>query len=1060
MLALGAGWYGSFEGSSRPSPEDLFRSSRLLYPRLSFPQSYESCEPEPEPGLVPGMDCQRSSRPFASEVRAALRAERDALATAEPAAASGADPGYALLRVAVEGRGSPSSRLAEWLEREAIRTPSADRWIDVSAAWYVMATAEDKPALLAKGLAAAEKALGIAPDRAEALFNQALLLEALWATEAARQAWGSYLGAEAPGSPWRQDAERHLEELSGPLVAERWLEVRRELEAEEGPLSPAQVDDAVAEFARPVRDWIEHGLLPAWAAAWLRGEAARAAGMLERAAQLAEALDHRSGEGLPGAEVIALQAAVASGSRPEVERMARSILDLQAGRETYLRGEPETALAALERGLARLDAGSPLAHWVRFFIAASTDLQGHKQLAEEQLLSLSRQIEAKPCPTLSARVDALLGRIRNNTGRPEQAIPGLKRAIRELDAVGDDENGAYAETLLVESFHLLGDVESAWGHFYRALKKVRPLGTPHRELQALNVVASFARRIGDERLSCRYQDAAVAIGPRLGNPAYFADVVLWRSLLRYRQGDATGAAEDLERAEEESRKIQDPKIAARFTAELNLAQGIMLRESSPVLAAEALSSAISYFSDLRLWSRLVLSHEARASARRLLGEREAEQEDLRRALELRESLGGRLADDALRISFAGAVETASDQLLREMLASPLDAHRLLEHVERERALNHPTRRGEQWSTAAEPIAAIQSALPPRSALVEYAILPDRLLTWLVTGTAVDLFETPVTAAELEGLVVTFTATSEEPPGRQASAGRLGELLLGSVLPEVELGGFEALVIVPDDLLFRVPFAALPVPADGTLLVEHCALAMSPSATLFARGARRLHARAVTGQAEQGLVVADSEIDREIWPSVPALPEARREGEAIAERLGGASTLLTDAAATVEALREGVAAATWLHFAGHAVALPARPLESYLLLAPSAERSGRLPAREIAEWDLSRLRAVVLAACGSAASPTEAWPAAVSLARPFLTAGVPIVIGTLRPVTDHESQRFFERFYDHLAGHGSAFRAFHETQVDLLREERAGEKRERGWSNFVLFGGPDLEAGES
>lgn len=1059
-LVLGVGWLGSFEGSFRPAPEVLFRSNRLLYPRLSFPQAYEPCEPESEQGLVPGMDCQRSSRPFASEARAALRVAQDARATTEPGATSGADPRHALLRLAVEGRGGPSSRLVEWLEREAIRTPSADRWIDLSAAWYVVATTEDQPALLAKGLAAAEKALEMEPDRAEAQFNRALLLEALWATEAARQAWESYLGAEAPGSPWRQDAERHLEELSRPLVAERWLEVRRELEAEEGPLSPAQVDDAVGEFARPVRDWIEHGLLPGWAAAWLRGDEIRAAAALERAAQLSETLALRTGEELPRAVVLAVQAALDSRRRRQVELMARSIVDAQEGRETYLRGEPETALVALRRAIAGLDESSPLALWPRFFIAAGTDLQGDKRRAEDQLLALASDIETSSYRTLAARVDALLGRIRNNTGRPEAAIPGLRHAIAELEAVGDDENGAYAETLLAESFHLLGDVESAWEHFYRALKKVRPLGTPHRELQALNVVASFARRIGDERLSCRYQDAAVSIGPRLGNPAYFADVLLWRSLLKYRQGDATGAAEDLERAEEESRKIQDPKIAARFSAELNLAQGIMLRESSPALAAEALSSAISYFSDLRLWSRLVLSHEARASARRLLGEREAEQEDLRRALELRESLGGRLADDAFRISFAGAVETASDQLLREMLASPLDAHRLLEHVERERALNHPTRLGERWSTAAEPIAAIQSALPPHTALVEYAILPDRLLTWLVTGTAVDLFETPVTAAELESLVVAFTTTNGEPPGRQASAERLGELLLGSVVPELLQEGVEALVIVPDDLLFRVPFAALSVPAEGTLLVEHWALGMSPSATLFVRGARRLHALAVAGQEEHGLVVADPEIDREIWPSVPALPEARREGEVIAERLGGASTLLAGAAATVEALREGVGAATWLHFAGHAVALPARPLDSYLLLAPSPGRSGRLPAHELAEWDLSRLRAVVLAACGSAASPTDAWPAAVSVARPFLTAGVPIVIGTLRPVSDQNSRRFFGRFYDHLAGHGSAFRAFHQAQLELLRDAGAGGASEGGWSSFVLFGGPDWAAGPS
>lgn len=1026
----------------------------MLYPRLSIPQAYERCEPEEEPGLVTGFACTRFRGHFGADVRAALRGATNGRAVGETSAEP-LDSRQVLLRLATESQVGRSARLVERLEQEVTQTPSADRWIDLSAAWYVLATSEDKPAHFARGLAAVEKALEIEPNRAGALFNKALILEALWATEAAREVWDGYLAAEEPRSPWRQDAERHLAELSKPVIAERWLVVRRELEGEGGSFSGTEVENVVGQFARPARDWIEQSLLPGWAAAWLRGDRSRAAGALERADQLAEALERRCGEGLPRAEVATVQTVLAAGSARDIERMARSILDTQEGRETYLRGEPETALAPLGRAFVGLDEGSPLAFWARFFAAASTDLQGHKQAAEEQLLALGREIEGRSYRTLAARVEALLGRIRNNTGRPEEAIKGLRSAIEELEAVGDDENGAYAETLLAESFQLLGDPDGAWEHFYRALRKVRPLGTPHRELQALNVVGSFMRQTGEERLSFLYQDAAVAVGPRLCNPAYFADVLLWRSLLRYRSGDAVGAGEDFGLAEEESWKIQDPRIAARFSAELNLAQGLMLRESRPEVAAAALSSAISYFSELRLWSRLVLTYEARASARRLLGDRDAEQQDLRRALDLRESLGGRLADDAFRISFAGTLETASDQLLREMLTGPLDARRLLEHVERERALNHPTRVGGVWTTSPEPIAAIQAALPPRAALVEYTVLDDRLLTWLVSGAGVELFTLPLAAGELDRLVADFTRGDEQPGERQETAERLGAVLLGSVSPRLEREGVEALVIVPDDLLFRIPFAALPLPADDTLLVERYALAMSPSATLFARGASRLHALAASGQAEHALVVADPEVDREIWPSIPGLPEARREGEVIAARMSGTSTLLVGAAATVEALREGVGVTSWLHYAGHSVALPARPLESYLLLAPSTERSGRLPARELAEWDLSRLRAVVLAACGSAASSAEAWPAAVSLARPFLTAGVPIVIGSLRPVTDRDSARFFERFYEHLAGHGSAFRAFHEAQLDLLRKHDAAKEREAAWSSFVLFGGPDL-----
>jgi CHAT domain-containing protein len=149
-----------------------------------------------------------------------------------------------------------------------------------------------------------------------------------------------------------------------------------------------------------------------------------------------------------------------------------------------------------------------------------------------------------------------------------------------------------------------------------------------------------------------------------------------------------------------------------------------------------------------------------------------------------------------------------------------------------------------------------------------------------------------------------------------------------------------------------------------------------------------------------LAIGDPDFDRRRFPGLTALPEARRE----AERIGAShpeSIVLTGASATRERFLELAPRAGVIYIASHAVLDAQRPELSMLALAPAAPGygSGALYAYEIAALDLSGVKLVVLAGCHSAGGPRSRTEGLVSLARAFLAAGVPSVVGAQRQIPD-------------------------------------------------------------
>jgi len=273
------------------------------------------------------------------------------------------------------------------------------------------------------------------------------------------------------------------------------------------------------------------------------------------------------------------------------------------------------------------------------------------------------------------------------------------------------------------------------------------------------------------------------------------------------------------------------------------------------------------------------------------------------------------------------------------------------------------------------------------------------------------------------------------------AGRsLYEKLILPVLPHLE--GISQLIIIPNDDLRPVAFAALKSPRGDDLLDQFAiSYAFSISDILTSR--RLAFSRP---PSDSGLVIMldSSRPSREL----PRLLFAEKEVRSIASTFPAGDLLLAeDTTPAVLAQRAESAAA--LHFAGHSGTAPDYQRQVHHPGSHDA-RHGLWNPPEIQNMRLRECGLVVLSCCGDVLVLSPHGDRGASLTELFLSAGVPRVISAMGEIDDFTCAVLFKHFYRHLkAGLGPA-QALRMAQLhvrDGLRPNPAD------WAAFRLWGEP-------
>ena len=258
------------------------------------------------------------------------------------------------------------------------------------------------------------------------------------------------------------------------------------------------------------------------------------------------------------------------------------------------------------------------------------------------------------------------------------------------------------------------------------------------------------------------------------------------------------------------------------------------------------------------------------------------------------------------------------------------------------------------------------------------------------------------------------------------------------------------MIVPDGDLHRLPFATLRNRRTGRFLVEERAVALSPSAAFFVLAAERLKQQQQSPTRSALLVGASTAAERKDR-SIAALPGADAEVMQAASFYADRS-VLTGIAATKQRFLHMAPDYDVVHFGGHALVNADYPLLSQLVFS-SDPKSDRIPlfAYEIARIRFTRTRLVILAACSTASGTMARGEGVISVARPFLAAGVPTVIASQWDVDDRATERLFVAFHRAYSKTGNSLESLRMAQIESLRDRDPSQASPAAWGAFVILG---------
>ncbi len=656
--------------------------------------------------------------------------------------------------------------------------------------------------------------------------------------------------------------------------------------------------------------------------------------------------------------------------------------------------------------------------------------------------------------------------------RFDEAQRLLGQAIREAEASGNRSALAWSLLDLARVSIVFADPASARAQTDRALGHMRAIGDDWGVTNALSFDGQLAELAGDTtRARAVYAELAGRASAE-DDAALEAEMTTRLASLATRERAWTEAERLLDQARSALTRAGRPAAAAAQPYErgvLALRRGDLAQ--ARVLLTEALEAPrdtapriAPYLAGVRL-AETALGQSDTADAERLLG----------RAEERFDRWRAGLTDSTLRVlAFQVLDEFGGPDLGSAAVINAVAARGrvgpALDLVERQRArelrdqLLRATAVRAGAVTAFRPRAAyapfdamdLPGALPDSTALLEYAAGRGAEATTLfvISRSGIRAFTLPPLDSLLPS-VARFTAAIEGSAPDSALGDRLGAALLGPAA--AALGpAVTRLVLVPDDVLHRVPFAALRL--HGRYLVERYALAQAPSATVAAD----LWRRPPHAGPRRVLAFGDPAFPRDdpsLPPAtrahfaafaerggLPALPASAAEARAAGRLFPGSEVRLGGAASEAALRRLGLGGFSIIHLATHALVDEAALGRSAIALAAGGGEDGFVTA-----GDLARLRLdadlVVLSGCGTALGVIVGGEGIRGLTAPLLEAGARAVVGTLWPIGDASAADFVASFSRALGRGEATAEALRSAQLERIR---AGDGP-RTWAGFEIVG---------
>jgi CHAT domain-containing protein len=254
--------------------------------------------------------------------------------------------------------------------------------------------------------------------------------------------------------------------------------------------------------------------------------------------------------------------------------------------------------------------------------------------------------------------------------------------------------------------------------------------------------------------------------------------------------------------------------------------------------------------------------------------------------------------------------------------------------------------------------------------------------------------------------------------------------------EAEISGSKEIILVPDDFLIHLPFAALE--QNNQYLVEKLPITYLESARsgiyLWKSVGRHLGPKDTKVLALGNPSVAEKQ----------DLAFAKKEVDVISRYFANVKTY-TGAAATRRELEAAKGRFDIVHIASHGKFDPVSPIDSQFYLA-APDGSGNFSVADLFGLGI-RADLVVLSACESSLSGLTAGREIIGLNRALAVGGTRSVLSSLWRISDVTSAVVMKRFYRYLAQGADKASALRHSQIDAMKNF----KHPAYWASFRLVG---------
>jgi tetratricopeptide (TPR) repeat protein len=891
--------------------------------------------------------------------------------------------------------------------------PANARYLsDLAAVQLERARLGLRPDDLPRALAAADRARRLDPSLKEAWFNRALAVSALSLTDQARIAWTDYLKHDST-SLWAAEARARLEDLAGPTPAAAWTAMQGRLEQS---IDAATADAATRAHTTEARNFTEQSLVQ-WADAVLSGQSGSAE--LDRARVMAEAMLRVTGDSLYVDAIAAINRLDAPSTRSfagthKAYAQAAALFSLDQF------GEAGTLLNNVRGPLE--NAGSPFAVMASVLQGALTYLNAGYADADRVLRAANSTAAARGYGYAAGRAASLRGFVAIAEGRLTDAQIFYDDALATFDQMNDVEQRAATHNLLAALNFALGDTAAEWRYRQLAFAGIQTLRSPRLRHSVL-ASAAISLRGDSPETALVMLDSVVAEAKASGRPALIVDALAQRAATLRDLGRHGEASASLVEARANVARIDGVTFRNLIELPVLAAESDFTRTTNPRQAAASAQRAIDTIVTRGDRSRLPPFQLRLARAEIASGRLDAAERALAAGIEAFDAHRARLSaenslsahDEAWQL-----FETALQLAIRRG-----DRERAFVMAERARTRSLSEQRR---ATTFVSLAEAQRLTRPDEAFVLLNQFDDELAVWVIRHDGVNVTIHPIDRVDARLLVARQQEEIRLAASRPVAGGALFDALVRPL--RAHLHGVTRITVVPDATYQDMSVAALWDRSRSHYLIEDFQVTILPSISALRASAIDRPAAKPAGSA---LIMASNRQDNTAASVANAYEHA---------------ILVSGADATRARFEAGAAASEVVHLAVATQSSTAYPSLSHVLLhdEPGRKYSGTVLASDIASRPLPATRLVVLDEVRT--EQTYRTAGTLSVARAFLTAGVPAVLGTRPGADESETRELIVGFHRELAGQVSASEALTRVQRNALQQNG---RRLGAWTALVLYG---------